>query len=138
MISPFRRYRFKISIWSMIFFLLWLVIACTAADASRAVRGSLPSFDEAMAAKQDVWVLALDHPVPNLTPEVYRLEAFASTDPILASNGVVFVKFDLAQGTNGFLAVEFGGKGPARFVDGKVMDEEGQVLGVFGPGWKWE
>ncbi|MEY2429843.1 MAG: hypothetical protein QOJ40_2728, partial [Verrucomicrobiota bacterium] len=83
-------------------------------------------------------VLALDHPIPHLPPEVYRLEAFASTDPVLASNGVVFVKFDLAQGTNGFLAVEFGAKGPVRFVEGKVMDEKGFVLGVFGPGWKWE
>src|SRR5213593_4742875 len=40
-------------------------------------------------------VLPLDHPIPDLVPEVYRLEAFASTDPVLASNGVVFVKFDL-------------------------------------------
>ena len=37
---------------------------------------------------------------------MYRLEAFASTEPALASNGVVFVRFDLAQGTNGNLAVE--------------------------------
>jgi hypothetical protein len=29
-------------------------------------------------------------------PEVYRLEAFASTDPALAAHGVVFVKFSLA------------------------------------------
>jgi len=47
-------------------------------------------------------VLALDHPVPKLVPEVYRLEAFASTDPVLASNGVVFVKFDLRRERMGF------------------------------------
>ncbi len=43
---------------------------------------------------------------PKIPAEIYRLEAFAATEPALASNGVVFVKFDLAQGTNGFVAVE--------------------------------
>src|ERR1043166_4152842 len=50
--------------------------------------------------------IPLDHPIPRLVPAIYRLEAFASTQPALAGNGVVFVKFDLAQGTNGFLAIE--------------------------------
>ena len=83
-------------------------------------------------------VLALDHPVPDLAPEVYRLEAFASTDPVLASNGVIFVKFDLAQGTNGFLAVHVAAKGPVKFVQGKVLDDAGRVLAVFDSAWKWE
>jgi len=69
--------------------------------------------------------LPLDHPIPNLVPEVYRLEAFASTDSVLASNGVVFVKFDLAQGTNGLLAVEIAPKGHLRFVEGKVVNDTG-------------
>ena len=43
-------------------------------------------------------------------PEIYRLEAFASTAPEFATNCVVFVKFDLAQGTNG---IDRRGSGPA-------------------------
>src|SRR6476469_4035607 len=43
-------------------------------------------------------VLPLDHPIPEPNPEIYRLEAFASTDRTLASNGVVFLRFDLLQG----------------------------------------
>ena len=80
--------------------------------------------------------IPLDHPIPNLVPEAYRLEAFASTDSALASNGVVFVKFDLAQGTNGFLAVEIASKGPVKFVQGNMLDDSGRVLAAFDPAWK--
>jgi len=45
-------------------------------------------------------------PMPVAPPEIYRLEAFAATEPALVSNGVVFVRFDLAQGTNGTVTVE--------------------------------
>ena len=83
-------------------------------------------------------VLALDHPIPKLVPEVYRLEAFASTDPALASNGVVLVKFDLAEGTNGWLAVEVAAKGAVKFAQGKAMDLAGQVLAIFDSAWRWE
>jgi hypothetical protein len=82
--------------------------------------------------------LALDHPIPNLAQEVYREEAFASCDPELASNGVVFIKFDLAAGTNGYVAVEVESKGALRFSDGAVRNESGQVVAVFDPSWKWE
>ncbi|PWU12118.1 MAG: hypothetical protein C5B50_22040 [Verrucomicrobia bacterium] len=44
---------------------------------------------------------------PRIPQEIYRLEAFAATEPALASNGVVFVKFDLAQGTNGTITLQF-------------------------------
>src|SRR4051812_15641089 len=47
--------------------------------------------------------LPLDHPIPEPIPEIYRLETFASTDSALAGNGVVFLKFDLVQGTNGWV-----------------------------------
>jgi len=70
--------------------------------------------------------------------EVYRLEAFASTDPALATNAVVFVKFDLAQGTNGFLAVDMGAKSKLEFADGRLTGEAGRTLAWFGAGWRWE
>ena len=71
-------------------------------------------------------------------PEIYRLEAFASTDPALAENGVVFVKFSLAQGTSGFVAVNLDAKSTLQFADGKLTDGNGDVLAWFDPAWKWE
>ncbi len=82
--------------------------------------------------------LPLDHPIPNPTPEIYRLDAFASTDPALASNGVVFVKFDLAQGTNGLITVEVSPKEKLQFKEGRLMDEQGRVIAAFDSGWTWE
>jgi hypothetical protein len=82
--------------------------------------------------------LPLDHAIPDLVPEVYRLEAFASCDSGLSSNGVVMVKFDLAAGANGYLAVEVENKGPIHFSDGSVLDDNGQALAVFDASWKWE
>jgi hypothetical protein len=73
---------------------------------------------------------------PRRVPEIYELEAFASTEPALAEYAVVFVKFSLAQGTNGFVSVDAGAKG--RFSDGRLTDESGAVLAYFGPGWRWE
>ena len=56
------------------------------------------------------------------------LEAFASTDPALAEHGVVFVKFSLAQGANGIVAVDVDDKTPLKFADGKLTDEKGEVV----------
>jgi hypothetical protein len=72
------------------------------------------------------------------TPEIYRLEAFASTRNELASNGIVFVKFDLAQGTNGRVAIQVEGRGQLKFDEGKIYDEAGRVLAVCEGTWKWE
>jgi len=80
----------------------------------------------------------LAQPTPQVPPEIYRLEAFAGVEPSLASNGVVFVKFDLTQGTNGHVAVEVGTGRPLKFQDGRVADEQGRILAVFDPAWKWE
>ena len=71
-------------------------------------------------------------------PEIYRLEAFASTDPALAENGVVFVKFDLAQGTNGFIAVDVDTDKTPTFADGRLIDAKGKVVGIFDESWKRE
>lgn len=71
-------------------------------------------------------------------PEIYRQEAFAVTDPAFATNALVLVKFDLAQGTNGFVAVELDARSKLRFEAGRVTDEQGQVIAVFDAAWKWE
>ena len=73
-----------------------------------------------------------------LPPEIYRLEAFAATDPALAANGVVFVKFDLAQGTNGFVSVDVDARSPVKFERGRLIDDSGRVLAIFDAGWKRE
>lgn len=70
------------------------------------------------------------------TPEIYRLEAFASTDPALAESGVVFVKFSLAQGTNGYVTAEVDAGSPTKFGAGRLTDEQGRVLAVFDPTWR--
>jgi hypothetical protein len=82
--------------------------------------------------------LPLAQPTPQVPPEIYRLEAFAATTPRLASNGVVFAKFDLAQGTNGPVAVEVDARGPLKFQDGRLLDDQGRLLALFDPTWKWE
>ena len=80
----------------------------------------------------------LAQPTPQVAPEIYRLEAFAATEPALASNGVVFVKFDLVQGTNGHVTVEVDAARPLKFQNSRVLDEQGRILALLDHGWKWE
>ncbi len=70
-------------------------------------------------------------------PEVYRLEAFASTDPVLASNGVVFAQFSLVAGTVGLVSADIDEK-PIKFSGGKLTNNKSEILAWFGPGWTWE
>ena len=70
-------------------------------------------------------------------PEIYQLESFVSVDPTLAENGVAFVKFSLAQGSNGLMRVEIDSKLPVKFAEGKVTDETGRVLAYFDRAWTW-
>ena len=70
--------------------------------------------------------------------EIYRLEAFASTDPALAAHGVTFVKFDLAQGAAGTITITVDDRTPVTFADGKLTNEKGELLAVFDAAWKWE
>jgi hypothetical protein len=72
-------------------------------------------------------------PVP---PEIYRLEAFGSTDPSLASNGVAFVKFSLAQGTKGVVTVIVDARAALKFSKGKLFDDKGNLLAWFDNHWK--
>jgi hypothetical protein len=80
----------------------------------------------------------LDQVKHELPPETYRLEAFASTDPALVGHGVVFVKFDLPQGTNGTVAIDVDSKSELKFADGRLTDDQGRVLALFDKTWKWE
>lgn len=58
---------------------------------------------------------------------VYAVEAFASTDEQLASNGVVFVKFSLTSGSNGIITVHSEIR-PNKFTNGFIVDANGQGL----------
>ena len=70
--------------------------------------------------------------------EIYKLEAFASTTPGLAENGVVFVIFQLTQGIAGPITVQVDSKSPVKFDNGKLLDDKGRLLACFGKNWKWE
>jgi hypothetical protein len=78
----------------------------------------------------------LDAPVPDATPEIYRLEAFAATEPELAADGVVFVKFDLVQGTNGTVTVESDPVVAALSDESLTPDRSGPIPAAFDSAWK--
>jgi hypothetical protein len=69
--------------------------------------------------------------------ELYILEAFASADPALAENGVVFVKFSIASGTNGTITVEIDSH-PLRFENRKAIDTDKNLLVYFDEMWTWD
>ena len=69
--------------------------------------------------------------------EIYRLEAFASTAPGFATNCVVFIRFDLAQGASGLVTAEVDLPG-LRYSNGLLLDGAGRVAAAFDSGWKHE
>lgn len=71
-------------------------------------------------------------------PEIYRLQAFASTDTTLSSNGVVFVCFVLAQGATGRVTLDFEPGQSLSFQNGTVTKPDGSVVAVLDSSWKWE
>jgi hypothetical protein len=77
-------------------------------------------------------------PIPEIryshANEIYSLEAFASADPVLAENGVVFVKFSLAKGTNGIVAVQVESNS-IKFDDHRIIDSNGDVLVYLDETW---
>ena len=83
-------------------------------------------------------MVPIDQKPMERVPEIYRLEAFASTDPQLVDSGVVFVKFSLAQGANGFISAQLGERSPVKFAEGKVTDGRGQILAIADKNWRWE
>jgi hypothetical protein len=70
--------------------------------------------------------------------EVYKVEAFASTDPALAENAVVFVKFALASGHNNAITVQPDARAPVKFANGELRNEKGELLACFDKTWTWE
>jgi hypothetical protein len=70
--------------------------------------------------------------------QTYRLDAFVSPEPSLAENAVVFVKFSLAEGTNGLITAQIDARPPIKFAEGKVTNDKGQVLAYFDKSWTWE
>lgn len=67
---------------------------------------------------------------------VYSLETFAATDEVLASNGIVFVKFVLASGSNGIITAHI--DGPVKFENRIARNADGDGVVFFDPNWKWE
>lgn len=65
-------------------------------------------------------------------------EAFASVEPALAEHGVVLVKFRLAEGTKGAVAIQVDTKTPSVVQQNTLRDEQGRVLVWFDPAWKWQ
>jgi hypothetical protein len=70
--------------------------------------------------------------------QIYQLEAFASTDPTLAENAVVFVRFSLASGHNNFITVQSDTKTSVKFANGELRNNDGQLLARFDKNWTWE
>lgn len=65
-------------------------------------------------------------------------ESFASVAPSLAQHGVVLVKFRLAEGTKGAVAIQVDSKAPPVVHENTLRDEQGRVLVWFDPAWKWQ
>ncbi len=71
-------------------------------------------------------------------PETYRVEAFASTDPMLSTHGVVFSQFSLTAGVSGLVTLEFDDVESIAFEKGTILDATGDVIAVLDSKWKWE
>jgi hypothetical protein len=70
--------------------------------------------------------------------EVYRLEAFVSTEASIAENAVVFVRFSLSAGTRGIVTMQLDPPSAGRFAEGQVFDADGQAVVLLDHTWKWE
>ena len=71
-------------------------------------------------------------------PEIYRVEAFASTDPMLSASGVVFSQFSLTAGVAGLVTLDFDDDGSLKFDKGTILDATGDAIAVLDSKWKWE
>lgn len=112
-------------------------------------RLSLPQLAEGWLP---IYEITYRHPAPvqaegavpiNLGPaareqEVYRLEAFASTEPALAENAIVFIQFSLAAGSNGVVTVQLDPATGSRFESNRIIDANGNAVVWADRTWKWE
>jgi hypothetical protein len=71
-------------------------------------------------------------------PDVYRLEAFVSSDPAIAEHAVVFVRFSLAAGTQGIVTVQLDPPAVGQFADRKIRDANGNAVVLLDSSWRWE
>jgi hypothetical protein len=99
-----------------------------------------------------IYSITYRHPFPSgpesMTPidqkpikkeaEVYRLEAFVSTDPAVAENAVVFVQFSLVAGVQGLVTVNMDAAGNSQFSKGAIKNEAGDTVALLDDAWKWE
>jgi hypothetical protein len=70
--------------------------------------------------------------------EVYRLEAFVSTEPRQVEQAVVFVKFSLAAGQRGIVTVQLDPAGSGSFDQGEILDVSNRPVVIVDSSWKWE
>src|SRR5207247_1836519 len=71
-------------------------------------------------------------------PDVYRLEAFVTTDAAVAENAVVFVRFSLAAGTKGLVTVQLDPPAGGTFAAGEIRDAQDNAVVLLDRSWKWE
>jgi hypothetical protein len=83
-------------------------------------------------------LVPLDQKAGRREAEVYRLEAFVSTDPALAGHAVVFVRFSLAAGSDGVVTVQLDPPAGAKFASGRLADSQGQPVVWADGAWKAE
>lgn len=82
--------------------------------------------------------LSLDGRQPEPLPEVYTIEAFATTQPPWAEDAVVFCRFSLTQGRRGVVTVQLQSKDDGRLRDGNLCDAQGRTVVWLDPRWRWE
>ena len=68
----------------------------------------------------------------------FAQECFASVEPAMAQHGVVLVRFRLAEGVKGAVALQVESMTPPVAQQGSLRDEQGRVLLWFDSTWKWQ
>jgi hypothetical protein len=68
----------------------------------------------------------------------YRQETFVSTDPALADQGVVFVRFSIDGCHEGKITARVGASDPLSLDGRQLCDGGGKVFAWAGPNWKWD
>jgi len=98
-----------------------------------------------------IYEITYRHPSPagaeSLTPidqkpatreaEVYRLEAFVSTEGAIAENAVVLVRFSLAAGQQGLVTVQLDPPSSAAFSNGEIRGLDGNAVVLLDKAWSW-
>ena len=83
-------------------------------------------------------IVPLNQEKQNSIPEIYGVEAFASTDSILSRSGLILVRFDLKQGIDGYISIEADTDHLPILKKGKLLNGEGKILAFFDRSWSQE